>query len=164
MSKKSLRIMVDANAWIDSYCSWHASCDSARAFFNAVGECDVLLYPVHVAKDVLFVIGQEFKRATVQETGTPLTESQVQAANAAALACMRNMCERATAVGADGSDIWLADKYLATHHDFEDNLVLAACRRAKVDYLVTADKVLIEHADVCAKTPRQMTEILKNRA
>ena len=78
----------------------------------------------------------------------------------AALAFVRNMTENATAVGADASDLWLADKYLALHRDYEDNLVLAACKRAQVDYLVTNDRKLLEHADLAAKTPRQMMPIL----
>lgn len=40
------------------------------------------------------------------------------------------------------------------HRDYEDNLVLAACKRAQVDYLVTNDRKLLEHADLAAKTPR----------
>ena len=70
------------------------------------------------------------------------------------------MTENATAVGADASDLWLADKYLALHRDYEDNLVLAACKRAAADYLVTNDRKLLEHADIAAKTPRQMMPIL----
>ena len=96
MSGTSLKIMVDANVWVDSFCADH----------------------------------------------------------------VRNMTENATAVGADASDLWLADKYLALHRDYEDNLVLAACKRAQVDYLVTNDRKLLEHADIAAKTPRQMMPIL----
>ena len=39
-------------------------------------------------------------------------------------------------------------------------MVLAACKRAQVDYLVTNDRKLLEHADLAAKTPRQMMPIL----
>jgi len=39
-------------------------------------------------------------------------------------------------------------------------LVLAACKRAAADYLVTNDRKLLEHADIAAKTPRQMMPIL----
>lgn len=39
-------------------------------------------------------------------------------------------------------------------------MVLAACKRAQVDYLVTNDRKLLEHVDLAAKTPRQMMPIL----
>ena len=38
--------------------------------------------------------------------------------------------------------------------------MLAACKRAQVDYLVTNDRKLLEHADLAAKTPCQMMPIL----
>lgn len=92
--------------------------------------------------------------------GGALDEASVRAIGDAALAFVRNMTENATAVGADASDLWLADKYLTLHRDYEDNLVLAACKRAQIDYLVTNNRKLLEHADLAAKTPRQMMPIL----
>lgn len=102
---------------------------------------------------MLYVLENEFKRAARRELGS-VDEHVAAAAKKAALGCMRNMSEIATAVGADASDAWLANKYLSMHLDFEDNLVLAACRRAQVDYLVTNNRTFIAHADVVAKTSR----------
>ena len=146
MSGAPLKIMVDANVWVDSFCVDHAESLAARAFIGQATETGALLFfPVHIAKDVLHVVQHELKRSVLAD---------------AALAFVRNMTENATAVGADASDLWLADKYLTLHRDYEDNLVLAACKRAQVDYLVTNDRKLLEHADLAAKTPRQMMPIL----
>ena len=152
MSGAFLKIMVDANVWVDSFCVDHAESLAARAFIGQATETGALLFfPVHIAKDVLYVVQHELKRSVLASGG---------AIGDAALAFVRNMTENATAVGADASDLWLADKYLALHRDYEDNLVLAACKRAQVDYLVTNDRKLLEHADLAAKTPRQMMPIL----
>ena len=160
MSNRPVRVMLDANVMIDAYCCWHSEGFAAK---NFLGSCDPdnveLYYPVHVLKDVLYVLTQEFKREARRVEGN-LGESSALAARETAIACMRNMMELATAVGADGSDLWLADKYLPIHHDFEDNLVLAACRRIKADYLVTNDLTLIQNANVLAKTPAQMMELM----
>ena len=110
MNAEGLKLVVDTNVWVDSYCSEH-----------------------------------------------PGNETAIRQL---AWGCMRNMNEVATPIGADVSDIWLADKYLKIHPDFEDNLVLAACRRVKADFLVTNDAQLIAHADVVAKTPEQMLQLL----
>ncbi|MBR3157486.1 MAG: PIN domain-containing protein [Atopobiaceae bacterium] len=156
-----MRIMVDTCVWVDNYCPDHVGCKAARSFFDQALSLEAeLLYAVHACKDVLYVLEHEFKRAAKRELGS-IDESQARAARSAAWACMRNMCELATAVGADGSDVWLAEKYRRIHSDFEDNLVLAACKRANANYLVTNDKSLIAHADVLAKTPRQMSELFK---
>ncbi len=155
------RVLVDTCVWVDNYCADHAGGADAKRFLQmAVGQGAELLYAVHATKDVLYVLESEFKRAVRLELGA-LDEPTAQAAKRAALGCMRNMCDLATAVGADVSDVWLADKYLRIHGDFEDNLVLAACRRAKADYLVTNDRALIAHADVVAKTPREMLDLMR---
>lgn len=160
MSGAPLKIMVDANVWVDSFCVDHAESLAARAFIGQATETGALLFfPVHIAKDVLHVVQHELKRSVLASGGT-LDEASARAIGDAALAFVRNMTENAMAVGADASDLWLADKYLSLHRDYEDNLVLAACKRAQVDYLVTNDRRLLEHADIAAKTPRQMMPIL----
>ncbi|RHB15001.1 PIN domain-containing protein [Collinsella sp. AM41-2BH] len=160
VSGAPLKIMVDANVWVDSFCADHAESLAARALIGQATEAGALLFfPVHIAKDVLYVVQHELKRS-VLASGGALGEASARAIGDAALAFVRNMTENATAVGADASDLWLADKYLALHRDYEDNLVLAACKRAQVDYLVTNDRKLLEHANLAAKTPRQMMPIL----
>ena len=137
MSGAPLKIMVDANVWVDSFCVDHAESLAARAFIGQATETGALLFfPVHIAKDVLYVVQHELKRS-VLASGGALDETSARAIGDAALAFVRNMTENAMVVGADASDLWLADKYLALHRDYEDNLVLAACKRAQVDYLVT---------------------------
>lgn len=161
MSGRAVRMMIDANVWVDNYCGWHSESSACRDMFAVAcrsGDIE-LYYPVHIIKDVQYMVGLEYKQQARIHEGA-LTESAALAAKKAALACMRNMNELACAVGADGSDVWLADKYLSIHPDFEDNLVLAACKRIKADYLVTNDRALIRNADVLAKTPAQMLELL----
>lgn len=71
------------------------------------------------------------------------------------------MCEITTAVGVDESDLWLACKYRNLTWDLEDSFVLAAPRRAEVDYLVTSDQALIQKASVAVLTPVDMTALLR---
>ena len=72
----------------------------------------MLFFPVHIAKDVLYVVQHELKRSVLAGGGA-LDEASARAIGDAALAFVRNMTENATAVGADASDLWLADKYCA---------------------------------------------------
>ena len=161
MSNHPMRLMIDTNVWLDNYCGWHEGNASCRDLLKLARRRGYeLYYPVHALKDALYLIGIEYKRQVRGLTGT-LTEAQATAAQETALGCIRNLMELATAVGADGSDIWLAEKYLPIHHDFEDNLVLAACKRIKADYLITKDAKLIKNADVLAKTPAQMVELMR---
>ena len=160
MSGGPLKIMVDANVWVDSFCAEHTESLAACAFIGQATETGALLFfPVHIAKDVLHVVQHELKRSVLAGGGA-LDEASVRAIGDAALAFVRNMTENATAVGADASELWLADKYLTLHRDYEDNLVLAACKRVQIDYLVTNNRKLLEQADLAAKAPRQMMPIL----
>ena len=152
--------MAQVNVRVDRQVKNRAESLAARAFIGQATETGALLFfPVHIAKDVLHVVQHELKRRVITKKGS-VDEASARVIGDATLAFVRNMTENATAVGADASDLWLADKYLALHRDYEDNLVLAACKRAQVDYLVTNDRKLLEHADLAAKTPRQMIPIL----
>lgn len=160
MSDTPLRIVVDTNVWIDSYCPEHIGSPAARhVLAAATAHGAQLFYPVHAAKDIAFVIRHEHLRAARRECGE-IDEATARAIRELSWACLRAINEIATAVGADGSDLWLADKYLRIHPDLEDNLVIAACHRIKANYLVTSNQQLIAHADVTAKTPEQMLELL----
>ena len=47
------------------------------------------------------------------------------------------------------------------YDDFEDNFILAAAERAKVDFLVTSDQSLLRKATVAALSPQDMLAVLK---
>ena len=52
--------MVDANVWVDSFCVDHAESLAARAFIGQATEAGAsLFFPVHIAKDVLYVVQHE---------------------------------------------------------------------------------------------------------
>ena len=74
--------------------------------------------------------------------------------------CLANLRAIATAVGADESDLWLAERYLRVHHDVEDCLVMAAVTRSKADWLVTSDQTLIRHAPVPALCPADLLALV----
>lgn len=149
MSQPS-RVLLDTNVWLDVF-------DGARLHSREASELiDVcvskgidLLYAVGAAKDVYYLVGASLKRQARTASGV-LSEGQAHAISVYAAACVTNMDEIATAVGADSSDVWLARKYQRIHADFEDCMVLAAAQRAKADYLVTGDEALLRHAPVAA--------------
>ena len=66
MSGALLKIMVDANVWVDSFCVDHAESLAARAFIGQATETGAsLFFPVHIAKDVLYVVQHELKRSVL---------------------------------------------------------------------------------------------------
>ena len=144
------RVLLDTNVWLDAFDGVRPRSREASELIDVCVRKGVdLLYAVCTAKDVYYLVGASLKRQA-RLAGEALSEGQVQAIAAYAAACVANMDEIATAVGADSSDVWLARKYQRINEDFEDCMVLAAAQRAKADYLVTSDEALLRHAPVAA--------------
>lgn len=120
-----------------------------------------LLYPVHIIPDVFYLAFIDVKRLL---RGQGSDELVAQAARTTAWEYVNSMREIATAVAADNSDVWLASKWESLHGDIEDNLVLAAAKRAQADYVVTSDRQLLSHAalaGVAAVSPEDMRAVLQ---
>lgn len=157
-------LVIDTCVWVDNYLGTRPGSGEARSLLDAAIRLDIdLLYAITSAKDVYYLVAQVLKREQTRE-GVPLTPSLVAANKETAWACVENMERNATAVGLDASDVWLAHKFKPVHDDFEDNLVVAAARRAKADYLVTNDERLLRHSPVAALSPRDMLALLRSLA
>ncbi len=120
-----------------------------------------LLYPVHIIPDVFYLAFIDIKRLL---RGQGSDELVAQAARTTAWEYVNSMREIATAVAADNNDVWLASKWESLHGDIEDNLVLAAAKRAQADYVVTSDRQLLSHAalaGVAAISPEDMLAVLQ---
>lgn len=155
-----LRLLVDTNVWVDSFLGYRPGHKAAMDFIAAAqGVSAQLLYPVGAMQDVFAILIMELKRKT-RET-REVDEACMNVIRRVAWGCIDSLTEGAAAVGADGSDVWLASKYRAVNWDLEDNMVLAAAKRAEADYLVTSDKVLIAKSSVAALAPADMAALLK---
>lgn len=156
------RVLLDTNVWLDAFLPDRAAGSVARGLISSLLRFKVdLLYPVHVITDVFYLSYIDIKRLL---RGQGPDELVAQAARTSAWEYVNSMREMATAVGADGSDVWLASKWEQVHGDVEDNMVLAAAKRAKADYLVTGDKKLLSHAalaGVAAISPEDMLGVLR---
>lgn len=162
MTRPAERILLDTNVWLDAFLPERAARSAARELIALSLKLDVdLLYPVHILPDVFYLAFIDIKRLL---RGQGPDELIAQAARTTAWEYVNSMRETATAVGADNSDVWLASKWEYLHGDVEDNLVLAASKRAQADYTVTSDKQLLSHAPlagVVAVSPEDMLAVLR---
>lgn len=164
MSGIPARILVDTCVWVDNYVGFRPGHRDACAFIDLADELGVtLVYAVTSIKDVYYAVGRVLKAAIRQE-GASVTDADLEAIDAIAWSCVENMEEIATAVGIDASDIWLAKKYRSIHRDFEDDVVIAAAKRAKVDFLVTNDLQLRRNAPVAAVSTTDALALLRSFA
>lgn len=163
MTQPTERILLDTNVWLDAFLPRRRAGGAARELVSTALRRNVeLLYPVHIVSDVFHFSFIGIKRF-LQGQGSD--ELIAQAARTTAWEYVNTMRETATAVGADGSDVWLASKWEYLHADMEDNMVLAAAKRAKADYVVTSDKKFLAHAPlagVAAVSPEDMLAVLSH--
>lgn len=161
MSGQAEQIVLDTNVWLDAFLPERACRSIVPQLINRALQLDVtLLYPVHIVPDVFYLSFIDVKRLL---RGQASDELVAQAARTTAWEYVNAMRQMATAVGADGSDVWLASEWERLHDDMEDNLVLAAARRARADYVVTSDQRLLSHAaraGVAAISPDDMLAVL----
>lgn len=155
-------MLLDTNVWLDAFLPGRKLADSVRRLISLAQRADaVIYYPVHTMPDVFYLSFIGVKRLL---HGQADDEVVAAAARTTAWELVNTMRDIAVAVGSDQADVWLACKSEHIHNDVEDNLVLAAMKRSKADYLVTSDKRLIAHAplaSVAAVTPEDMLRVLE---
>jgi predicted nucleic acid-binding protein len=160
MTNRELTMLVDTNVWIDRFLPGRPGHAVARSFLEScVDEGVTLLYPLRALQDVFWQVVVSNKK-WVREGGGELSEGHAKAINGFAWDCIDSMSIVGTPVGADASDVWYARHLREIHHDFEDDMVLAAADRAKPDYVVTSDRKLIQKATVAALTPEDALKVL----
>ena len=158
------RVLIDTNVWLDRFIPDRPRRELAEALFKACWANDVdMLFPMRALQDVYYQVSVDNKRWVRQEKGI-LSEGYAHAANDIAWDCIDLMMKLGTPVGADVVDVWYAQHLRHIHPDFEDDMVLVAADRAKVDYLVTNDRQLIQKSTIAALTPEDMIALLEARA
>ncbi|MDO4404696.1 MAG: PIN domain-containing protein [Atopobiaceae bacterium] len=158
-----LKVLIDTNVWIDKYLMDRKLSGVSKSLLTLCIDDDIaVLYPLRSLHDVFWQVARDVERWVRQSYGD-VSEQWAHVVNERAWDCINNMMEVGTPVGADGSDVWVAQHLREIHPDFEDNMVLAAAERAQVDYLVTSDTKLIQKATVAALTPQDMLVVLKIR-
>ena len=160
--RESPLLLIDTNVWLDYFVVDRPGSETAKALLDAAAATKAqLLYGASKLETLFYLIGSQVKASIRNQTGN-LSEADASFARTYAWGCIEALQERAVAVGLDGSDLWVASKLRAVCEDFEDNVLLAAAKRAQVDYLVTSDRQLLSVAGavVRAVSPQMMLTIL----
>lgn len=150
MTGKPRAILIDTNVWLDVFDSNRARSAEANKLIDVCMSEDIdMLYAATSSKDLYYLISASLKRQA-RAAGEDVTPEHARAISAYASSCVDAMCDIATTVGMDVSDIRIARAYQKLHADYEDTLVYAAAQRSKADLLVSSDKDMVRHAPVPA--------------
>lgn len=150
MAKKSPNIFVDTNVWLDYYLAERQYHVLACQLIDYAVAHEVVVYScIPSLKDLYFLYQRQRKREVREVSGDILPE-QARVITSHAWQIIREVRQIATFVTLDAIDIDYAIALQRIHNDFEDNLILAASRRAYADYLVTNDTKLRNHSPILA--------------
>ena len=160
MGAEIKRIMLDVNVVLDDYLPDRETGLMSRELIDRCRLAGIeLLYPAASVQNIFYVIVSALKRA-VRSEGREVTPAVSDTITRLAWSCVDNLEELGTPVGMDGSDIWLAGKHRDLNPDLEDDLVIAACKRAGADYLATNDRKLREKSPVPALSPEDLLALI----
>lgn len=162
MSGRPQRLLLDTNIWVDNYLGVRGARTQSRELIDyCLGAGVDLCVSIPSMKDIYYRIGA-FLKADLRDSGEEVTESAARAIEQIAWQSVLNMTECATIVPMDFPDIVEARRFHEVHADLEDDLVLAACKRARADYLVTTDRKLLRKGAVATLDPTDMLALLKS--
>ncbi|MGN0054978.1 MAG: type II toxin-antitoxin system VapC family toxin [Atopobiaceae bacterium] len=154
-------VLLDTNVWLDMFLPHrHGHVEAEQLLDICSREGITVFFAVHSSTDVSYIVRASVK-AQLKCLGYADSEAIAHVAVDYANDCVELMMQNGTAVGADGSDLWLARKYAVLHSDLEDDLVLAAVQRANAGCLVTNDQELIRHAPVPAMSVHDALALLR---
>lgn len=153
-------LLLDTNIWLDLFLPHRPGREAAISLLEEAELRQAsLMYPSQAILDVYQKVRADNKR-WIRQSRT-LTETDALAIKRLAWDYVNTMRTIATAIPVDANDVALACAFRDSHDDLEDDLVLAACKRAHANYLVTNDSTLAGHAPIEAKTPEEMLELLR---
>lgn len=154
-------ILFDTNVWIDYFINRGPKHQPAFALVSQAYESDdaVSCTAITSANDIYYAIQQELKREIRAEKGT-LPEEDALAVKEIAWSCMSTLRNLSFIVPADESTMVEASMVKEVHFDYEDNLVVAAAKRVKADYIVTSDEQMLKHQPYKCITPEEALRLI----
>ena len=146
--------LLDVNIWLDYFLPDRPRHGQALALIDGCSEAGFeLLVSVASLSDLFYSLQACVKRTLRNregERGAHLSQEEAVFAREYAWACVDNLTENHTVVGADAGDAWVARKQRAVHQDFEDDLLIAVAYRVQPEFIITNDESLLRHSPYAA--------------
>ena len=151
-------LLIDTNVWLDYLLGREGVQEATAAIQSALDHEDVLVTTPGILKDVFFLIGVSLKGWT-REAGEKVAEESAFAVNEISWACLSQIQGMSIVLNLGFAEHLEASVLRSKNPDYEDNLLLAVAKIAKVDYIITKDKGLLANDVVSALTPAEYVEM-----
>lgn len=151
------QVLVDTSVWLDFFTDRAGTAQRIAAILEAIERGGgVILTALPTMIDLFYLVPAylESELAARGQTAVPSSTKAV------AWSCLHMLRERSVIVGADVGDCLEAEFLRQLHDDFGDDLILAAAKRGKADYLLTERASLRQHAPMAALDTAEMCALL----
>lgn len=164
MNRKHLSLLVDTNVWVD-FILGREGASSVLKMLNAASEDeDPIAVTTSIMKDAFFIIGATIKRKAREEG---VSESAFQdvsvAAKEVAWSSLMTIQRFSIMLNQGFQEHLEAMTLRDVHNDYEDDLLLATAKSAKIDYLITNDKGLLSNKVVPALSPQAYLDMKQSK-
>ena len=158
------KLLLDTNVLLDYFLGRKPGCAACAKLIGVSVDGQHALYvPSLVLKDLYYLLQVSLKRVERSVSGA-VEEPSAAAINTIAWTCVRKVFEFAIVVGVDSNTCLQAITYRSLHGDFEDDLLMAAARECKADFIVSNDERLCAHAPVACLTSQEAVALLESEA
>lgn len=157
MTKATALFLVDTNIWLDMLLGRPNGKVSSALIVRANARDDFMAVTASQLKDIFYVVGQELKRRARLEEGA-MSTAHASSINEIAWSCLSYVQKQAMVIDEGLSEYCEASTLRAQCSDYEDAILMACARRAKMDFIVTNDKQLLAQSAVRAITPAEYLE------
>lgn len=159
--KEPAIVLLDTNVWVDYFDTARCGFSDAFALVDFCLQKDICLcYCTTSIKDVFYILNAVQKRTASAEEGD-ISSERTRALGELAWGCIRRIYEMAAPICITPEVLCEAFNLKSIHADFEDDVILAAAKLAKVDFLVTNDHALLKKAVVPTLSTQDMLSYLQ---
>ena len=155
------KVMLDTNVIIDYLMGRAPGCDDCARLIamHYAGKHAVCVSALSL-KDAYYLVSMQLKRMERKASGA-LSEDMAQAANQVAWSCIRQLIESTLVLPTGRAESLQALVLRSAHSDFEDDLIVATALSADIDYLVSNDADLIQHAPIACLSSADAVALLE---
>lgn len=163
MSNAHLNLLVDTNVWLD-YLLGRPRCKEALNFLGeAAAREDVIAVAPSIMKDVFFLVCTSLKEEVLADGGDRVSEQSGLAVKRIAWSSLASIQRLSIMLNQGFQEHLEAMTLRDEHNDYEDDLLLATAKSAKIDYLITNDKGLLSNKVVPALSPQAYLDMKQSK-
>jgi putative PIN family toxin of toxin-antitoxin system len=144
-------VLIDTNIWLDFFLQNRPQTSISATLIQACIHANIqLMMAASSFKDIDYIMRSALNARFMHDESTVVATAASNIIPRIIVSCLQDLLSLATILSMDQHICEQALQLRETHHDIEDNMLLATAYQANADMLVTRDQQLRKHfPDIC---------------